>query len=518
LAAAVLFGVTRLFSGSQVYDLCGDQCKYLALAEDFPFHRLWGGELFLKHAPWTGWIIGLCRFVVADWRAGVMATLTVASLAWAACGFYLREIGLSWSGIVLGLVYVAGHRWVVALDTAVSRTPLVVLGTAASLAFLERAVRLRTEAAYRAAAVAVALTCLVSDQCLLLLPVVAARLALESGKPLLPNEFRRRLLVVLAGITILVWPAVRLYRYATNTVLATGIDGIPEIVAPIPWGALFQTDELPQSRPFTIRPFGEWSFPNLFTDMAGLEPAWPVVALLLILGSIADMRHDWRSAASRSLAAAFLYLPAMRFGYEWYSVAMVIPLAAVVAAVLRPLRRGSRADAIACGALAAVAGAAAAIWIAQPDADPAGWRDPRPGGRFIADRTPVTRGASLAPFLRHIPPDAGIMTHVCFAPEIRYVSRGPKVISLPTRPNLVLPAVARYNVRYLVLYNAEITPSGIKVWHFVNSNLESLAVLQPYLRIVPSWCLSERLPLNGPSSYLVFEVDRDGVLAALRRR
>ena len=171
-----------------------------------------------------------------------------------------------------------------------------------------------------------------------------------------------------------------------------------------------------------------------------------------------------------------------------------------------------------CAILMAIAGGAAAWWLAHPEADPAGWRDPRPGSHFIANRTPITRGAPLAPVLRQIPADVGIMTHICFAPEIRYVSRGPRVISLPTRPDLVLPAVEKYNVRLLVLYNAEQTPAGVKLWPMMNANLDSLAVLQPYLRIVPHWCLTEDLPLSGRSSYLVFKVDRNAMLEDLGRR
>lgn len=69
----IIFLFIRLFSNSEYFFIqVGDDARYLALANSFPYHRLYNNQLFISQQPFYPYVIHFMSFFFQDYIAGIL--------------------------------------------------------------------------------------------------------------------------------------------------------------------------------------------------------------------------------------------------------------------------------------------------------------------------------------------------------------------------------------------------------------------------------------------------------------
>lgn len=455
----LLFLMVRLFHGSPYILIGGDQCKYLSLGRTFPWHQVDNHSLFLLHPPLFGYVIGLLALVFPLLTAGLLAAIVLSVANFIAVLVYGRMNGISCSGMMVGLLFLSLDRAAVAYDTHVSRIPMMLLSFTLALLTFERWLSHAEGRGVGLALGANAFCHLVSDQALQILPCQFIIYLLHPG----PRRTRSIVFFFLATLLIfLIWPAVRLWVYATHHDFPAGIDGTIEITQPIPWAGVIQPNLLPFTRETVALTMNNAFSPENFNLLAlVLRPLdivyLPVVGAALVTFSLvvaAFLEPDRLRQTVKWLAlSVLLFLPTVLGLLEWYGMGFVIPFSLLLAEGAGNLqRRFPRSERWIQGLGSVVCLAGILAWVEANEPGPYSVLFPSRGRHFLFTREPVTRGQHFCRLLKDLPDTEGIMAPVGLTPEIVYLT-GKRVDALPFEPTLLEQWISKYHITRIVLSN-----------------------------------------------------------------
>lgn len=512
----LLFLTVRAFSGSPYYDLGGDQCKYLTLGRNFPFHTLWNDSLYLIHPPPLGWSIGLVALALPLVEAGWLATLIWAGLAFLAVRRYGQIHGLNTSGLLVGLLYLSLHYWAVVFDTHVSRLPILMFFTTVSLIAFERFLAEGGRRRLMLSLLANAACLFVSDQALAILPAQLVIFLTDRRR----GRWRDLTLVLAgSGLAYLVWPLVRLGVYLAHDDYPAGIDGTVEALAAFPAKALIQPNFLANTSlhnaqfAFSPRPVELLGFGLMFVRLLffGQSAGTVVVAGLLAAAAFVGMRRRDRSVLKLFALSAFFSFPVALAWPVWYGLPFLIPFSVLLGKGLGAIESGGPRDRWLSVALMLGCLGLGLMWLIPDRQGPARWYHPVGGSHLLFQRQPVTRGQEAMRWLRDLPGDVGVMGPIGLTPEIVFLT-GKRVIALPFDPARLDALIREYRISILVLTDGELRSTGDRTRDWVTHRVVARHIIQHPERYRPIRRYREAYPaFHPPQTFLFFEVqDADG--------
>ncbi len=458
LSVLVLFLTLRFFCGNPYFNLHGDQCKYLVLGRNFPWHFLWNDSLYLLHQPFFGFSIGIASYVMPLFQSGLAVTIFWAILAFFTLCRYCQLQGLNISGQILSLSYVSLSLISVMMDTTISRTSVLLFFTVLSLLTFESFLREGGRKKFLLALLSSIICMLISDQALALLPALVIVYVMEPGKAKLRN------LVILLSASFLAyitWPLVRLCIYMSYQSYAAGMDGIIENMNGFPVVGIIQPNFLPRvlSHHMGIGTNMDFTMANMNCAVPFLLFVVPptlskiiVGSLILLAAATGIIRRD-KGVLKLGLLSVLFYLPVLINMPVWYGICYLIPFSAmlgkgIVLLDFRPEweRRLAMMLSIICLLLAL-------LWLHNPPP----WK-PTDHLSFLFSRQPVTRGQQSLQWLHDIQGDIGIMGPVGSTPEIAYLT-GKRVVAIPFNPDELDTLISQYRIQVIVLTDRELIPS-----------------------------------------------------------
>ncbi|MFC1707844.1 hypothetical protein ACFL59_13695, partial [Planctomycetota bacterium] len=381
-----LFLVVRLFSSSAYIELGGDQCKYLTLGRTFPCHAVFDGSLYLLHQPLFGYSIGILATVLPLRAAGLFCSLLFSALTFVAVDRFSRIHDLCASGRLLALTYLSLACGSVVFDAQVSRIPILMCLTAASLVAFERFMAAPGRRRFLVAFAANAACLLTSDQALSVLAAEVVIFLVHRRK----GRWRDLLLLVFAsGLVYLIWPAVRLTVYLAYDHYPAGMDGVVERFETLPLAGLLQPNYLPNiwERHQALGTHMSVGLETLtplrlaqvagFLLIVGMRIGVAVVAGLLALALAAGaVRRDRDTLKLLALTVTFA-LPLLMGMPAWYGFGLFIPLSVLLGKGLCAVNRAEWVDRLLVRLILAASLSLAAVWLTCFEPGPASWQNPR---------------------------------------------------------------------------------------------------------------------------------------------
>ncbi len=456
----LMYLTVRLFSGYRTYLLAGDQCKYLIMGRNFPFHTVFNHALYLIHPPLYGYVIGLVDFLFPLVLAGLLATIIPSALLFFVFIKLARLYKLKTPGILVGLIFLSLNTIAVVFDTHISRVALLQLLIAMSLVSFKQFLVEDSGKFPFGCLVMVSLCMATSDQSLMLYPCLAL-LFLGSGQ--ITRKWKTVLCIfAVSGAIYGLWPLTRLIIYLSHDYYPAGIAGMIGPVGKFSLKAILQPNYLPitefQRSHFTPTSFslqnvsivGVFSILGqlLYSPGPGLT-AGVVSVLILTCTALAIWNRTWDFVILLGVSC-ILYTPNI-FGMNvWYGIGVLITIPIVLGRAVDYLtaRFKNKATYPAIITAAVISICVTIHWtcaehkLADPIFNPAG------GPWFLLTRRTFTPGYKLSSYLP-ADTDIGIMAPSDLTQEFAYQT-GHRYIALPLFPTVLDKCIKDFKITYLL--------------------------------------------------------------------
>ncbi len=442
--------VLRLFSSDPVVGISFDEPKYLALARDFPFHRLYNNELYLMHGPGYPALIRLGMTVMTDHSAAICVSIVMSAIAFWAIGRVGKVIRLSGTGVLLARMFLVFQPKFMVIGQEIYKESTMVALYALLLGGLMSTVSGSRRGQWLAAA-AGGFFALTADQNvpLVLISLGMVRLAWPHRAPRLGFVPLIPMLAVWIGTVV-----VRLIWFSSGPFVAIGMDGMPEPADQLGLLQAIIPNTAPQTSQMVEFDFKEnlkyirdgFFIKYFFVtyELPYRADLWHWVLLLLIpLGAVrACLSGNWRLrryGIGMSLAAAVLFVvPMLTKPDERYVLLAVIPMAALIGMNGRWFD-GRRMNGRPAWWAIAVCTVLAGAWVFAS----------RGNRHFVLGRPLAVEGEVVAEWIKNHE-TRGIMAQVWYPPELAYLTDR-RVVGLPDDPELLEESIRHFDISHIVL-------------------------------------------------------------------
>ena len=530
-----IFLVVRLFSGYEVFLLDQDQCKYLTLGRNLPFHTLYDFSLYLIHPPLYGWTIGLVGLVLPILDAGLFVSIAFAAAYFFAVLWFARLAGLRPLGITLALLFIGLNATAATFDSHVSRISIFQFLAIMSMATFYWHLRNERPGIPLAATIFTGICLWTTDQALALLPCQALLWwSVGLRKKDLWPLFRHWSLV---GLAYGAWLAVRLTVFLRHEYYPAGIDGTIEPVGDFTLKALMQPNFFPETNAhralFTPVDFSleQLNVFNLFTLPADvvyltwIQGVWLSI-LVVVCAVICALVRRQRLPIALLGMSCLLYWPNFFGMNPWYGLGFLGPFALLCGYALTGggaleglIARAGQGDSPLRGRVRTWGprGACIALWIIAI-IQVAHWLQPperqlrerglglAPGPHFLFARPP---SSSPDDFALTLPgsPQTGFMAPVGLVPELVYLTKR-RILALPFAPDQAARHIDAYNIEYIVFTGEYLSSFDSEHLDFYTARTAARAITQDPSRFEPVGEYQAPRAGGGQHHYHVYRVVR----------
>lgn len=498
----------RLFHADAVLGIRWDEAKYLGLAKNFPYHRLFNDELYLIHGPGYPALIRLGMIFLPDHAAAIAVSIVMSAVTFWAIAGVGNVLRPGRTGVLLARMFLVFLPMVLLIPQQISKEAVMVALYALLLGGLVRYVAGNGRAGWLAA-VAGGVFALTADQHvpLMLISLVLVRLTWPQRRarlgllPLMP------LLVIWIGIVI-----VRLVRFTMGPLVPIGIDGLPEraadlgLVQAIIPNTSIQSKALSNFTDLSTNIENSATFVQDFFLLNSLPYGahlWHAILLfLVVLGAFRVLffergRRRWLGIGMLLSAAVLFGVPMWTKPQARYAMMAVVPMASLVAMNSRWFggrwMEGRRAW---WGIALCTVLAAAAVFVAR-------------GNRHcVLDRPLLVEAEVVARLIEELP-TRGIMAQVGYSPELAYLTDR-RILGLPNDPGVLDEAVLHFDISHIVVgsqfgrpwdwHDRKVIINGATIDHVLSRQ-------DAYKKVATVW--QEAVPGRNGDRFLILEVDQE---------
>ncbi|MDO9464376.1 MAG: glycosyltransferase family 39 protein [bacterium] len=221
-----IFVTIRIFVDFDTFFIQWDEGKYLTLARNFPFHRLYNHSLYLVHPPLYPYFIRFFSLFFTDYLAGII--LSFLSI----CGFIilfykLMDFMKLHKKELFFSIFLVTFNWITYYYShMIYKEVFYLFLITGAIYFFIRGVSSNSSGRLIASAVFASASAFTADQALLL-PlillagyIVYAKKGLKDIKPILP--------ILICVLSSIAWILIKYKVFASNNYYPAGVDGIIE--------------------------------------------------------------------------------------------------------------------------------------------------------------------------------------------------------------------------------------------------------------------------------------------------